>query len=86
MTAIKQNVLIDESRRFLRLEKPLPETVGTGQAEITLVISEKPPEKTVEAGESPPAPVTDMLCGLLAHVGDISKEEIREERLKKWLC
>jgi hypothetical protein len=30
-------------------------------------------------------PLTDRLCGLLSHVGDISPEEIRAERLSKYL-
>jgi hypothetical protein len=35
--------------------------------------------------EKRPTPLTDRLCGLLAHVGDISLEEIRAERLNKYL-
>jgi hypothetical protein len=46
---------------------------------------EKTPPKAAASGENSPTPITDMLCGLLAHVGDISKEQIREDRLQRWL-
>jgi hypothetical protein len=38
MTAIQQTVEIDPSRRVLRLEKPLPESVSPGRADIVLVL------------------------------------------------
>jgi hypothetical protein len=34
---IEQTVEIDRDRRVLRLDQPLPETVGVGQAKITLI-------------------------------------------------
>jgi hypothetical protein len=38
MTAIQQTVEIDPSRRILRLEQPLPESVCAGRADIVLVL------------------------------------------------
>jgi hypothetical protein len=45
-----------------------------------------PGRGTAEKKDTPQAtPLTDSLCGLLSHIGDISPEEIREERLSKYL-
>jgi hypothetical protein len=43
MTAIQQIVEIDPSRRILRLEKPLPESVRVGSADIVLVLRDDAP-------------------------------------------
>jgi hypothetical protein len=45
---------------------------------------EIPAVATAIAGKSS-TPITDWLSGLLSHVGDISADEIREERLRKRL-
>jgi hypothetical protein len=37
---IEQTVEIDRDRRVLRLDQPLPETVGAGRVKITLIISD----------------------------------------------
>jgi hypothetical protein len=37
---IEQTVEIDRNRRVLRLDQPLPETVGAGRVKITLVFSD----------------------------------------------
>jgi predicted ABC-type transport system involved in lysophospholipase L1 biosynthesis ATPase subunit len=44
MTAIQQIVEIDPDRRYLRLSRPLPETVGVGQTTIILIIPGLPVE------------------------------------------
>jgi hypothetical protein len=41
MTAIQQTVEIDPSRRVLRLEKPLPESVRAGRTDIVLVLRDE---------------------------------------------
>jgi hypothetical protein len=46
MTAIQQIVEIDSDRRHLRLSQPLPETIGAGQANIILIISDRPVESS----------------------------------------
>jgi hypothetical protein len=46
---IQQTVEIDPNRRVLRLDQPLPETVGTGRAKLTLIISDAGTEKRVPA-------------------------------------
>jgi hypothetical protein len=38
MTAIQQTVEIDPSRRILRLEKALPESISPGLADIVIVL------------------------------------------------
>jgi hypothetical protein len=42
MTVIQQTVEIDETRRVLRLEKPLPAFIGSGQAYIRFAIIRDP--------------------------------------------
>jgi hypothetical protein len=37
---IEQTVEIDRDRRVLRLDQPLPETVGAGRVKITLIVSD----------------------------------------------
>jgi hypothetical protein len=49
MTAIQQTVEIDASRRVLRLEKPLPNNIHAGRADIVLVLRDD------IQGSSPPA-------------------------------
>jgi hypothetical protein len=38
MNTIQRTVEIDSSRKVLRLEEPLPETIGTGRMNATLVL------------------------------------------------
>ncbi|MDR2482560.1 MAG: hypothetical protein LBD08_02900 [Treponema sp.] len=51
MTAIQQTVEIDPSRRILRLEKPLPESVRAGRADIVLVLRDDVPGSHPEADD-----------------------------------
>jgi virulence-associated protein VagC len=44
MIAIQQIAKIDPSRRVLRFEKPLPDTVSAGLAEVTLSVRPLPAE------------------------------------------
>jgi len=70
------------------------------QAELKIVPFAKTGEKPAAAGPSKPrlakreldemprnaqTPVSDSLTGILAHLGDIAAERIREERLAKHL-
>jgi hypothetical protein len=43
MTAIQQMVEIDPSRRVLRLETPLPETIAAGRVDMVLVLRDDAP-------------------------------------------
>jgi hypothetical protein len=65
MTAIQQTVEIDPSRCILRLEKPLPESVHAGRADIVLVLRDDagscPQTDDVYSGLPPGIP-DDLLC------------------------
>jgi hypothetical protein len=50
---IEQTVEIDRDRRVLRLEKPLPETVGAGWTKLTLIFSDAGGKRT-EAAQTVP--------------------------------
>jgi hypothetical protein len=51
MNAIQQTAVIDPSRRVLRLDEPLPESVSAGRVNIALFVTEKSPQKAEPAGE-----------------------------------
>jgi hypothetical protein len=51
MTAIQQTVEIDPSRCILRLEKPLPESVHVGRADIVLVLRDDAPASRPQADD-----------------------------------
>jgi hypothetical protein len=51
MTAIQQTVEIDPSRRILRLEKPLPESVHAGRTDIVLVLRDDVPGSRPQADD-----------------------------------
>jgi hypothetical protein len=76
---IEQTVEIPANHRLV-IEVP-PE-IPPGRAILAFTLASENPVKVKPAdSERRPTPLTDMLCGLLAHVGDISLEEIRAERL-----
>jgi hypothetical protein len=52
MTAIQQIVEIDSSRCVLRLEKPLPESVSLGRADIVLVFQRDAPASRLQARQA----------------------------------
>jgi hypothetical protein len=66
MTAIQQTVEIDPSRCILRLEKPLPESVSPGRADIVLVLQGDMPVSRPQADDVyagiPSALPDDLLC------------------------
>jgi hypothetical protein len=51
MTAIQQTVEIDPSRRILRLEKALPESVSPGLADIVIVLQGDAPASRLQADD-----------------------------------
>jgi hypothetical protein len=77
------NLLQDMERRNL-IHVNLP---AHDHTRVAAVEEKTPPSRgTAEKKDAKlPTPLTDSLCGLLSHVGDISPEEIREERLSKYL-
>jgi hypothetical protein len=81
---IEQTVEIPANHRLV-LEVPPEIPVGKAKAAITLVFETETPQPEEEKDMRKATPHTDWLCGLLSHVGDISLEELREERLSKYL-
>jgi hypothetical protein len=93
MTTIEQIVEIPADHRLM-IEVP-PE-IPEGKAILAFTPAgeeKKTPHDRGTAGKKLPGagntrgatPHTDWLCGLLSHVGDISLEELRNERLSKYL-
>ena len=93
---IKQTVKIPDNRRlYLNLE--IPREVPSGRAQIELKAipfdkKEKRPMKLRltkqhldEMPQNAETPHTDALAGILAHLGNITLEEIRDERLSRHL-
>jgi hypothetical protein len=66
-----------------RLTIDIPREIPAGPAILTF----RPAtiQKADKAKEKHGTPITDRLAGCLAGIGEISMEEIREERLAKYL-
>jgi len=74
---ITQTVEITDSRRLhLDLEIPLEIPAGKAQVELKVIPFAKPEEKS---------PITRELTGILSDLGDISIQQIRDERLARHL-
>ena len=86
---ITQTVDITDSRR-LRLDFEVPREIPAGKAQVELKVipfvkkEEKlePPLKCLIGVETP---LADSLLGVAANLGNITLDEIREERLAKYL-
>jgi len=83
---IEQTVTIPVDHR-VSLEFLAPQEIPVGPARIELTVT----PFTVEQDDPVPVnsevqatPLTEALSGILAHLGDISSEKIREERLAKY--
>jgi hypothetical protein len=50
---IEQTVEIDGDRRVLRLDQPLPETIGSGRSKITLIFPDAGEQRPETAQASP---------------------------------
>ena len=96
---ITQTVEITDSRRLhLDFEVPLEIPAGKARVELKVIPFAKPDEKP-EASDPPKlslakkkldeilekSPITRELTGILSSLGDISIEQIREERLARHL-
>ena len=83
---IEQTVEVPPSRRiFLDLPPELP--TGKARIEFTITPELKPWKGNIKslALSDTPTPRADKLLGIAANLGDISIEEIRSERLSKYL-
>lgn len=83
---IEQTVTIPDDRR-VSLEFLAPQEIPTGKARIELKVIPFPVEKDTasEDEKKMSTPITDSLLGILSHLGDISLEQIKEERLARYL-
>ena len=84
---IEQTVTIPDDHR-VSLEFLAPQEIPAGQARIELKVIPFPVERDgigYKNREKKATPRADRLLGILAHVGDISLEQIKEERLAKYL-
>jgi hypothetical protein len=93
---IEQTVEIPASRR---VTFDLPATFPVGKAKGALVAypehpAKLPPEENrvpvershpIKTGTEQATPLTDRLSGILSHIGDIRPDELRTERLSKYL-
>lgn len=84
---IEQTVTIPLDHR-VSLEFLAPQEIPAGPARIELKVTpfiEKQDKPVRQNDQDQVTPLTDSLSGILAHLGDLSIEEIREERLAKYL-
>ena len=87
LMTIEQTVIIPDDHR-VSLEFLAPQEIPSGPARIELKVTPFTvrQEKLVpENGKDRATPRADRFLGVLSHLGDISLEEIREERLAKHL-
>jgi len=85
---IEQIIDIPADRRiFFEFLAPTEIPAGPARIELKLTpVTEKQGGSGPEKGSTGQAtPRADRLLGIAAHLGDISLEEIREERLAKYL-
>jgi hypothetical protein len=84
---IEQTVEIPANHRVL-FEFLAPNEIPVGPARVELKVTpvlDRPDKPVSETGKKSATPLTDALSGILSSLGDISIEEIREERLAKHL-
>jgi hypothetical protein len=84
---IEQTVEIPVDHRIF-FEFLAPDEIPAGLARIELKVTpviEKQEKATVKKEITGPTPRADRLLGVASHLGDISLEEIRAERLAKYL-
>ena len=96
---ITQTVEIPADRRvFFEFLAPLDIPEGKAQVEVKVIPFVKKEDKSDNKGKFPMSkneldallqnaktPISDSLTGILAGLGDITAEQIREERLTKYM-
>jgi hypothetical protein len=84
---ITQTVDIPADRRVF-FEFFAPKEIPTGQARLELKVTpvlERQDKPVPETSKKSATPLSDSLLGIFSELGDITLEEIREERLAKHL-
>jgi hypothetical protein len=93
---ITQTVEIPADRRLhLDFDVPIGIPIGKAQVELKVIPFVNKPDNSGkfrlskqeldEILRDAQTPISDSLTGILAHLGDITIEQIREERLAKYL-
>jgi hypothetical protein len=84
---VTQTVDIPADRRVF-FEFFAPKEIPTGPARLELKVTpvlERQGKPVPEVDKGSTTPITDSLVGIISSLGDISLEEIRDERLAKYL-
>ena len=81
---IEQTIEIPENRQVF-FEFFAPKEIPVGPAKVEVILLPIVEKTSSVDDKKPPTPITDSLVGILASAGDISLEQIREERLAKYL-
>jgi hypothetical protein len=70
-----------------RLTLEVPREIPTGRAILTFTPAPVLPAvaKSADTTEKRATPISDRLLGIASHLGDISLDELRTERLSKYL-
>jgi hypothetical protein len=81
---VEQIIDVPADRRvFLDLPRELP--AGRVRLELKLTPVNREQHSEEEQAAKSATPITDRLSGILASAGDITLEQIREERLRKYM-
>jgi len=81
---IEQTVEIPADHKIF-FEFIAPNEIPAGPARVELKVTPVLEKNALKDMINRPTPRADSLLGVLSHVGDITLEEIREERLAKYL-
>jgi hypothetical protein len=68
-----------------RLTLEVPREIPAGKAILTFTPAPKIPAAVKPGNEKQATPISDRLLGIASHLGDISLDELRTERLSKYL-
>ncbi|MDR1575815.1 MAG: hypothetical protein LBS37_07405, partial [Treponema sp.] len=80
MIVIQQTVEIDETRRVLRLEQPLPASIGSGQAYIRFAIT----RDAAGLGQfEKPKPVEPQLAEPFPSIADCKQDAAEKRRRRR---
>ena len=81
---IEQMIEVPASRQVF-FEFMAPEEIPAGMARLELRLTPVIEKQTMlNTNKEKPTPRADALLGIFSHIGDISHEEIRAERLAKY--
>jgi hypothetical protein len=79
---IEQTIEIPADHRLIL---DVPPEIPAGRAILTFTPAPMVPEVKPDDPQKQATPISDRLLGIAAHMGDISRDELRAERLGKYL-